>query len=107
MSAPTEKDPVCGMIDPANSQSSLSSNGKTYHFCSEKCLAAFKSQPSHYLAELSEPHDRQVLTEHEKVAGVSATIEFTCPMHPEIVRPAPGNCRICGMALEPRMSATT
>ena len=29
-------------------------------------------------------------------------IEYTCPMHPEIVRDAPGNCPICGMALEPR-----
>jgi Cu+-exporting ATPase len=28
--------------------------------------------------------------------------EYTCPMHPEIVRPAPGFCPICGMALEPR-----
>jgi Cu+-exporting ATPase len=27
---------------------------------------------------------------------------FTCPMHPEIVRDAPGSCPICGMALEPR-----
>jgi Cu+-exporting ATPase len=27
---------------------------------------------------------------------------FTCPMHPEIVRDAPGNCPKCGMALEPR-----
>jgi Cu+-exporting ATPase len=29
-------------------------------------------------------------------------IEYTCPMHPEIVRDASGNCPICGMALEPR-----
>ena len=28
---------------------------------------------------------------------------YTCPMHPEIVRDAPGNCPICGMALEPVM----
>ncbi|HEX3769440.1 MAG TPA: copper-translocating P-type ATPase [Polyangiaceae bacterium] len=27
---------------------------------------------------------------------------FTCPMHPEIARDAPGSCPICGMALEPR-----
>ncbi len=27
---------------------------------------------------------------------------WTCPMHPEIVRDAPGGCPICGMALEPK-----
>ena len=26
---------------------------------------------------------------------------YTCPMHPQIRRNAPGNCPICGMALEP------
>jgi Cu+-exporting ATPase len=25
---------------------------------------------------------------------------WTCPMHPEVVRPGPGDCPICGMALE-------
>ena len=29
------------------------------------------------------------------------TRQWTCPMHPEIVRDGPGNCPICGMALEP------
>ena len=29
-------------------------------------------------------------------------VEYTCPMHPEIVRAGPGSCPICGMALEPR-----
>ncbi len=28
-------------------------------------------------------------------------VKYTCPMHPEIVRDAPGACPICGMALEP------
>jgi len=28
--------------------------------------------------------------------------EYTCPMHPQIIRDAPGICPICGMALEPR-----
>ena len=27
--------------------------------------------------------------------------KYTCPMHPEIVRDAPGDCPICGMALVP------
>ncbi|MBL8529079.1 MAG: copper-translocating P-type ATPase [Burkholderiales bacterium] len=29
--------------------------------------------------------------------------EWTCPMHQQIVRSAPGFCPICGMALEPRV----
>ncbi len=32
-------------------------------------------------------------------------VEYTCPMHPEIVRDAPGFCPICGMALEPRTAS--
>ena len=36
------------------------------------------------------------------VPAASTRTEYTCPMHPEIVRPAPGSCPICGMALEPR-----
>jgi len=32
----------------------------------------------------------------------AAESEWTCPMHPEIVRDAPGSCPICGMALEPK-----
>ncbi len=32
--------------------------------------------------------------------------EYTCPMHPEIIRDQPGDCPICGMALEPRASET-
>ena len=37
----------------------------------------------------------------EPAFGFAAT-EYTCPMHPEVVQDAPGDCPICGMALEPR-----
>jgi len=30
-----------------------------------------------------------------------AGAQYTCPMHPQIVRDAPGHCPICGMALVP------
>jgi Cu+-exporting ATPase len=40
--------------------------------------------------------------EPETVAAPATRTEYTCPMHPEIVRDEPGNCPICGMALEPR-----
>jgi Cu+-exporting ATPase len=33
-------------------------------------------------------------------------VEYTCPMHPQIVRDQPGSCPICGMALEPRNVTT-
>jgi len=37
--------------------------------------------------------------------GAPGEPEDTCPMHPDIVRDAPGTCPICGMALEPRTIA--
>jgi Cu+-exporting ATPase len=40
----------------------------------------------------------------ELVAASSSRTEWVCPMHPQITRPQPGNCPICGMALEPRMA---
>jgi len=30
---------------------------------------------------------------------------YTCPMHPEVRQPGPGNCPKCGMALEPEVPA--
>jgi Cu+-exporting ATPase len=41
--------------------------------------------------------------EPEVPAAPAARTEWTCPMHPQIVRAGPGTCPICGMALEPRV----
>lgn len=30
-------------------------------------------------------------------------IEYTCPMHPQVIKEGPGSCPICGMALEPKI----
>ncbi|MBM5810891.1 MAG: copper-translocating P-type ATPase [Gammaproteobacteria bacterium] len=38
------------------------------------------------------------------VAAPPGTL-YTCPMHPEVVRPGPGDCPSCGMALEPMQPA--
>jgi Cu+-exporting ATPase len=38
-------------------------------------------------------------------APVKPGVKYTCPMHPEIVRDAPGSCPICGMALEPMVAS--
>ncbi len=32
--------------------------------------------------------------------------KYTCPMHPQIIRDAPGKCPLCGMTLEPMKMAT-
>jgi Cu+-exporting ATPase len=37
-------------------------------------------------------------------SGAAQTI-YTCPMHPQIRQPGPGNCPICGMSLEPELPA--
>ncbi|WP_459975054.1 heavy metal translocating P-type ATPase [Nocardioides pyridinolyticus] len=125
------KDPVCGMdVDPATSQHSVKHGGTTYFFCSAHCQARFEADPSsfvgqphtdehaHHAASADVPHDHNI--EHGPLAvhaghdhGAQAAsagavqaaepTEWTCPMHPEIRRPGPGACPICGMALEPVM----
>ena len=41
--------------------------------------------------------------EHHVPAGTAP--QYTCPMHPEVVRSGPGHCPKCGMALVPREAA--
>jgi cation transport ATPase len=38
-------------------------------------------------------------------AALKAGAVYTCPMHPEIRQPQPGNCPKCGMTLEPVLPA--
>jgi heavy metal translocating P-type ATPase len=47
-------------------------------------------------------HDHAASAAPPPAVTAGTKLEWTCPMHPEIVRDAPGNCPICGMALEPR-----
>jgi uncharacterized protein len=43
------KDPVCGMtVDPATAAGSSSYEGRTYHFCSAGCKAAFDRHPDEF-----------------------------------------------------------
>ncbi len=37
----------------------------------------------------------------DEVTDVTVPSEYTCPMHPQVRQSGPGNCPICGMALEP------
>lgn len=89
------RDPVCGMtIDPATAKYHRQHAGADYYFCSAKCDAKFAANPTQYVgAALATPTG-------PPTPAVAGTI-YTCPMHPQIRQPKPGNCPICGMALEP------
>src|SRR5690606_19642129 len=86
------KDPVCGMeVDTASAISALH-EGTNYHFCSDSCRDKFRANPDGFVKNSPDGQE-----------GVAAQgVEYTCPMHPEIVRNEPGSCPICGMTLEPR-----
>jgi Cu+-exporting ATPase len=98
-------DPVCGMkVERATAKWSAEHAGETYYFCSEGCLRKFEAEPQKYLAPA--PFDPAALDPRRKTAPAAHPgTQWTCPMHPEIVRDGPGDCPICGMALEPAMAS--
>jgi Cu+-exporting ATPase len=107
-------DLVCGMkVEPAKAAGSIDYGGEPRYFCSQRCLDAFKADPQRYAGQSGGVHRTHSGHEHSgahepehkaprKVpASAPAGAKYTCPMHPEIVRDAPGDCPICGMALVP------
>ena len=85
------KDPVCGMsVDPHTAEHRSQHAGKTWHFCSDRCRSKFDEAPEQFLSEGGKPEE-----------PVAPGTTYTCPMHPEIRQEGPGDCPICGMALEP------
>ncbi len=94
---PGATDPVCGMDVDRESVLTLEHDGTAYHFCSQRCRDRFQQDPSAYAQAVGGPGGIPPAT--SPVRGEVA--EWTCPMHPEIRRPGPGSCPICGMALEP------
>ncbi|HVX57336.1 MAG TPA: heavy metal translocating P-type ATPase, partial [Candidatus Saccharimonadales bacterium] len=89
-------DPVCGMtVDPDKTPHRFGFEGRTYYFCSARCRSKFESDPRQYLSQKG-------LAQRDTRDGAI----YTCPMHPEIRQVGPGNCPICGMALEPVLAAS-
>jgi len=84
------KDPVCGMnVDRPSAKWMQKHEGQRFFFCSEGCAQKFAADPEAYLGDVKPQPPAPKGT------------QYTCPMHPEIVRDAPGDCPKCGMALEP------
>lgn len=84
------EDPVCGMaVDRATARHMTKHAGERIYFCSARCLEKFEAAPDDYAdgRPRQEPMPEGTL--------------YTCPMDPEIVQEGPGDCPICGMALEP------
>ena len=101
-------DPVCGMaVEESTAAGRTSYQGQTYFFCSSNCLNKFSANPSGFVSATSRAQHAvapsPVVTTNQPPQ--SSAVEYTCPMHPEIVRRAPGTCPKCGMALEPRNAA--
>ena len=94
-------DPVCGMkVDTQTAQHRFDLGGTPYYFCSARCRDRFAANPDKYLNPPA--HDPAVQTPAMGALPEAAEgTTWTCPMHPEIRRDGPGQCPICGMALEP------
>jgi Cu+-exporting ATPase len=108
------RDPVCGMtFPPERAKATSQHGGETVYFCAPGCKRKFDADPGRYLDPAGAPAagtagvDTAAAAATTTPAGLPADggptrSEWTCPMHPEVVRDAPGSCPICGMALEPR-----
>ena len=97
-------DPVCGMtVNPATARSA-DVRGETYYFCSEGCRTKFVADPDKYLSGAAKDHHHHGAPAIP-ASAVPAGSKWTCPMHPEIVKDGPGDCPICGMALEPMVAS--
>lgn len=114
---PTVIDPVCGMsVDPANAVGTVEHDAKLYHFCSRACAEKFKADPSKYLGKGHKPGGMpqavQIGSPGSRVAAKSTSetpkptlksVDYICPMDPEVRQSGPGACPKCGMALEPEV----
>jgi len=92
--ATTALDPVCGMtVEIATAKHRATHGGTPFYFCSARCRERFVADPIAFLRPAAPA---------SPVAAPAGT-QWTCPMHPEVLRDGPGSCPICGMALEPKI----
>lgn len=66
--------------------------------CGMRLVSAAHAAPHGHVADL--PSTRHEAAAAPQTDSSASGTQYTCPMHPEIVRDAPGRCPICGMHLE-------
>ena len=82
-------DPVCKMqVNIGDDTFNTDYAGERHYFCSQICQDKFNANPPAYIKPLV-------------AIPVQSGAVYTCPMHPEVRQPEPGNCPKCGMTLEP------
>jgi Cu+-exporting ATPase len=86
----TVVDPICGMkISSEKASGTQEYKGQTYYFCGQSCAREFQADPASF-----------VMPKQNSSLQTAKVLRFTCPMHSEVSRKAPGSCPKCGMALE-------
>jgi Cu+-exporting ATPase len=108
-------------VMPETAAGKYAYKGKTYYFCSPRCVERFRANPDQFLGGQggtgkmgSDPsRETGVLLDtirHAPREGSDPRFSrdpgqiFTCPMHPEVRQIGPGFCPKCGMALEPEVA---
>ena len=90
-------------VDAESAAGKSSHAGKVYYFCSSSCHSRFNAHPEEFIDGKSASSPPTIAPERDSPKQpVHLEALYTCPMHPEIERDQPGDCPICGMALEPR-----
>jgi P-type Cu+ transporter len=118
-------DPVCKMLVPRNGAADeINYRGNTYYFCNSNCVLKFSRNPTKFVPLIRYNEDDTVIQdavaeddcctgENNAVKGsedvcagespepVEVTLQYSCPMHADVITEKPGPCPLCGMALDP------
>ena len=90
-------------VDAESAAGKSSYAGEVYYFCSSSCHSRFNAHPQEFVDGKSAGQPQTSAPERDSLKQpIPVGTLYTCPMHPEIERDQPGDCPICGMALEPR-----
>lgn len=96
---PKESQPTPPLTDDEKIHSHCAADAPSQKHPQEKSVHAdHTGHRSHEQHHVSGSSHQSVIV---KAKGGDLNAEYTCPMHPEVRQIGPGDCPICGMALEP------